>query len=192
MIKCVLDANVLIPITLADTLLRLAEESLFRPFWSHEILSETTTQLSLLYPNIELARFEYRINEMNRSFPDALQQGNLHLADELLSQLPDVRDAHVFASAISSRADFIVTMNLKDFPKRITEKLDFAAIHPDSFLLKMLKERKEIVLNSVRTQVLQKTSPKIDSFTLFKALAIQVPNFAAELEQIYASTLSEK
>ena len=34
----VLDACVLVPIGLADTLLRIAEKGLYRPFWSERIL----------------------------------------------------------------------------------------------------------------------------------------------------------
>lgn len=37
----VLDACVLVPIALADTLLRMAERGLYRPLWSQRILEET-------------------------------------------------------------------------------------------------------------------------------------------------------
>ena len=36
----VLDACVLVPIALADTLLRVAEKGLYRPLWSERILAE--------------------------------------------------------------------------------------------------------------------------------------------------------
>jgi hypothetical protein len=36
----VLDACVLVPIALADTLLRVAEKGLYRPLWTDRILSE--------------------------------------------------------------------------------------------------------------------------------------------------------
>ncbi len=36
----VLDACVLVPIALADTLLRVAEKGLYRPLWSDRILGE--------------------------------------------------------------------------------------------------------------------------------------------------------
>jgi hypothetical protein len=36
----VLDACVLVPIALADTLLRVAEKGLYRPLWSARILAE--------------------------------------------------------------------------------------------------------------------------------------------------------
>ena len=39
--SAMLDACVLVPVTLADTLLRLAEASLYRPLWSARIITET-------------------------------------------------------------------------------------------------------------------------------------------------------
>lgn len=42
MARCtvVLDACVLVPIALADTLLRIAEHGLYRPLWSERILED--------------------------------------------------------------------------------------------------------------------------------------------------------
>ncbi|TDB80270.1 PIN domain-containing protein [Micromonospora sp. KC721] len=40
MIVAVLDACVLVPSVLADTLLRCAEQDLYRPVWSRAILDE--------------------------------------------------------------------------------------------------------------------------------------------------------
>ena len=43
--KVVLDANVLFPFSLRDTLLRAAAEGFFQLYWSDEILDETTRNL---------------------------------------------------------------------------------------------------------------------------------------------------
>lgn len=45
-----LDANVLIPYTLTDVLLRLAEAGLYRPLWSTTILAEAERTLIHLHP----------------------------------------------------------------------------------------------------------------------------------------------
>jgi hypothetical protein len=44
-----LDANVLVPISLIDTLLNIADQGLFQPLWSDVILDETLQTLKLLY-----------------------------------------------------------------------------------------------------------------------------------------------
>jgi hypothetical protein len=55
--SAVLDACVLAPMPLADTLLRLAEESFFVPKWSAEILHEVGTTL---------AKFGYSVQQIER------------------------------------------------------------------------------------------------------------------------------
>lgn len=41
-LRVVLDANVLFPFTLRDTLLRVAAKGYFQVYWSEQILDETT------------------------------------------------------------------------------------------------------------------------------------------------------
>jgi hypothetical protein len=46
----VLDACVLVPIALADTLLRVAEKGLYRPLWSGRILAEAQAATEEILP----------------------------------------------------------------------------------------------------------------------------------------------
>lgn len=48
--------------------------------------------------------------------------------------LPDAGDLHVLASAIAGRACGIITLNLKDFPRRVLGEHGLEPRHPDSFL----------------------------------------------------------
>jgi hypothetical protein len=48
--------------------------------------------------------------------------------------LPDQDDRHVLAAAIHSRADAIVTFNLRDFPEGDLKAHNVEAIHPDDFI----------------------------------------------------------
>ncbi len=48
--------------------------------------------------------------------------------------LPDPGDLHVLASAIAGRARGIITLNLKDFPRRTLAEHGLEPRHPDSFL----------------------------------------------------------
>jgi hypothetical protein len=52
----VLDACVLVPVSLADTLLRVAEKGLYRPLWSGRILGEAQGAIEEIRPGIEVAK----------------------------------------------------------------------------------------------------------------------------------------
>src|SRR5579884_3632008 len=95
----VLDACVLLPMPLCDTLLRFAEEpSLYRPIWSTQILEEVCRNLQSKFKRTP-RQAAYRLEMMRKAFPEA----ELAVPSELLESftcLPDVNDRHVIAAAI--------------------------------------------------------------------------------------------
>src|SRR3974390_192462 len=106
----VLDACVLAPMPLCDTLLRLAEHpAFFRPLWSGLILQEVGRVLEnrLGYTPDQRQR---RINQMQIAFPEA----TVTLPSNLDSfNCPDVDDRHVLAAAVRGQANAIITSNTK-------------------------------------------------------------------------------
>lgn len=56
MYAAVLDANVLVPTALCDTLLRWAEDGFYRPLWSERILLEVEHAVVTVHPDIDLNR----------------------------------------------------------------------------------------------------------------------------------------
>jgi hypothetical protein len=52
----VLDACALVPIALADTLLRIAEKGLYRPLWSDRILTEAQEAIEEIHPGIDVTK----------------------------------------------------------------------------------------------------------------------------------------
>ncbi len=64
----VLDACVLVPVALADTLLRLAEKGLYRPLWSDRILAEAQEATEEIHPGIDISK---RFTSMREAFGDA-------------------------------------------------------------------------------------------------------------------------
>jgi hypothetical protein len=68
----VLDACVLVPIALADTLLRVAEKGLYRPLWTDRILTETQAAIEEIHPGIDVSK---RFAGMREAFNDALVTG---------------------------------------------------------------------------------------------------------------------
>jgi hypothetical protein len=102
----VLDSCVLVPMPVADTLLRLAEEPAFySPRWSQHILSEVERVLrdKWKYPEVNVKR---RIRVMRDSFPEALVTGYEELIDAMKNA---TEDRHVLAAAVRCGGHAIVS-----------------------------------------------------------------------------------
>lgn len=65
-----LDTNVLLPITLADTLLTQAESETFSPLWSAGVLEELARNLAEV-ADLTDEQIQHRITEMQGAFLDA-------------------------------------------------------------------------------------------------------------------------
>ena len=80
--SAVLDACVLVPISLCDVLLELADARLYRPLWSEAILHETEHALvtKLGIPGVKAHE---RLETMRRAFPEALVFGHEHLIEAM-------------------------------------------------------------------------------------------------------------
>jgi predicted nucleic acid-binding protein len=107
----VLDACVLAPMPICDTLLRVAYEGMYRPVWSKQILKEVRAYLSQRYTEEQV---QYRLTKMKEAFPEAC----VRLPDGFTNGfqcIPDENDRHVMAAAVKGQAHVIVTFNTRDF-----------------------------------------------------------------------------
>lgn len=136
MFSVVLDTNVLYPSLLRDLLLELAWGKVYRPVWSDSILEElqATIRRRPAPSGMDVDSYVTRLlSRMNQAFPDALIRG----VCDLRLDLPDPRDVHVVACAVSGQAQLIATNNLTDFPKEsLPAGID--AVSPRDFLLDCL------------------------------------------------------
>ncbi|MCG5449066.1 PIN domain-containing protein [Micromonospora hortensis] len=126
-----LDANVLVPNALRDTLLRIAEADFYRPLWSQDILVETRRTILRLRPGVDTTRLDKMFMCMNAAFIDALVTGYESL---IAGMTNDTGDRHVLAAAVAGRADVIVTNNVKHFPQDAVGPLHIEVMRPDQFL----------------------------------------------------------
>jgi predicted nucleic acid-binding protein len=177
----VLDACVLVPHVLMDTLLSVADEDLYQPMWSEVILDETLRTLRAIYPDRNPHSFEARVASMERAFPHACVFGWKALEPGLASYWPDPQDAHVVAAAIRGRAEIIVTSNLKHFPEPLLDDLSLHAASPDTFLTDLLDFNKRAVLAAVRKQAEKTNNPGLGVPDIAKRLSTVAPEFAAQL-----------
>jgi len=141
-LRAVLDANVLVPASLRDTLLRAAEEGLFVPFWSDSVLSEVhRTLVNNRTASVESAT--RLIVAIQRTFPDATTTTERSLTDQLTN---DPKDRHVLAAAIATEAALIVTFNVRHFGERDLSQHLVSAWTPDMLLQRLLRDHRDDVV----------------------------------------------
>lgn len=180
MYAAVLDACVLVPNALCDTLLRFAEQGFYRPLWSEQILCETAYVIKKVHPDLEISRINNRLQRMRDTFDDALVENWPEVSAGL--DLPDNDDRHVLAAAIAGSAQSIVTFNLKDFPSNRLEPHGVEARNPDEFLLDQLDLHPGLAIQTLTTQAADLSNPPTDIFGLLNRLdRCGVPRFADEV-----------
>ena len=141
--KVVLDACVLVGSIRRHVLLSFAEAGAFSPVWSADILFETERAIPKGLPagaqsDRDVAAHAHRICAlMNAAFPMADQR---FTAGPSLKGVPDPDDQHVIDLAVSSGSAFIITENLRDFPKGLLNEFGLSAMKTDDFLRDMIFE----------------------------------------------------
>ena len=116
-VDVVYDACVLHSGSLRDFLLNIAAVEVVRPHWSNEIHEEWNHSLFRRCPDVCRESLKRTRCRMDAEFEGSLTNGYEFLIPTLT--LPDPKDRHVLAVAIYTQSPWIVTFNLKDFPKRL-------------------------------------------------------------------------
>jgi predicted nucleic acid-binding protein len=173
--SAVLDANVLYPFSLRDTLLRLAELELYTPLWSAWIIDEMTRNLAeQRITDEQAARIEAA---MRAAFEEAeVDAAEIERLEPAMTN--DPKDRHVLAAAVAADSELIVTFDLGDFPPEACEPVGVEATHPDDFLLDLYDLNPEAVRAALEQQAADLNPPwPLDQ--LLSALATAgVPRFA--------------
>lgn len=175
-LRVVLDACVLYPFSLRDTLLRLAEVELYDPYWSGRILDEMARNL-IANGAMPSAKAERIVRLMRTTFDSAEVDGTaVSRLEPAMTNHP--KDRHVLAAAVAAHAEAVVTSNLKDFPAASCAPLGVEAVHPDEFLLALLGKAPDTVLGVLGEQVADLDRPPIRLDELLTMLEAVVPAFA--------------
>jgi predicted nucleic acid-binding protein len=178
--RAVLDTSVLVPITLADMLLRVADKGMYRPLWSDRILAEAQAAIAEVHPGFDAGK---RLASMREAFNDALVTGWEELEPGI--NLPDQADKHVVAAAVRGGAQGIITVNAQDFPAAALEPLGLEVIHPDDFLLHQLDISPPTPLQVIREQAARTGRPPIAARDLAALLGrAGAPDFADFADEI--------
>ncbi|WP_020668585.1 PIN domain-containing protein [Amycolatopsis nigrescens] len=173
-----LDACVLVPINLADVLLRLAGSHTYRPLWSPDVLAEVERNIPRASSRVTPEKAAKRVEVMRRHFLDAMVTGY----EPMVPRMPcDPKDRHVLAAAVRANAEVIVTANTKDFPSTALAKYAVQAIHPDDFLLDQLDLYTAETVGCVVDLVAVRRRPAETLESFLTQLAKTVPGFSKQV-----------
>ena len=167
-----LDANVLFPFTLRDTLLRAAAAGYFQVRWSAQILDEMTRNLVSAGIMTEEKAVRLRV-VMEQAFPESEVAGYEPLVAAMRNE---EKDRHVAAAAVTAGAQVIVTSNRKDFadlPGGIE------AQSPDEFLCDLFDLDPDGFLELLRDQAADLIRPPMTFDELLERLSRVAPVFVA-------------
>jgi predicted nucleic acid-binding protein len=173
----VIDANVLYGIEATDLLLTLAVRRAIRVHWSPEILDEVRRNLAKR-PDVTVAAISYRLDQMNRALPAALEAAS----DELAATMPvNDKDRHVLALAVHVEASILVTHNLRDFPESVLGPLGVEALDPDAFLTRLAVLGRDDLLAAVRDIAARRRRPPRTFDAILDRLDATIPATVAIL-----------
>jgi predicted nucleic acid-binding protein len=144
----VLDACVLIPMPVADTLLRLADEEFYFPRWSRDILAEVESVLTKKY-SIPPEKVAYRLDVMQKHFPEAMIEGYEQLVEIMKN---DPKDRHVLAVAVRCGAHAIVSNNKKHFPAECLQPYGLECLSADEFVEHQYHLDPDLFITKLREQ----------------------------------------
>jgi predicted nucleic acid-binding protein len=165
----VVDANVLFPFTLRDTLLRAAAAGFYQLRWSAEILDEM--ERNLISTGTITADKAARLRAtMVKYFPEAEVTGYEPLIPAMQN---DTKDRHVVAAAVKTGAQVVVTANLKDF---IPLPDGLEAQSPDEFLCNLFDLDADGFVEMLREQAADLVKPPVTFDELLDRLARVVPD----------------
>lgn len=168
-----LDACVLLPMPLADTLLRMAETPrLYIPKWSDETLREVSRNLIKKWNKTE-EQAKRREETLRSHFPEALVAGYQHLISAMTN---DAKDKHILAAAVMSGTKLIVTHNSKDFSKESRDPYGVECQGPSTFLIGLYDLDPGIVVQKLSEQA-QNINQPLESILL--KLRGNVPGFVS-------------
>ena len=168
-----LDACVLVPAALRDTLLRLAEEPvLYIPRWSDQIVSELVRTLE---DEVGLApeKTAHLVSELKKHFSDAWVPAYEPWLERLTN---DPKDRHVLAAAIACGAPIIVTYNKRHFPQAALEPWGVEVEGPSTFLRNLYEINSDLVIHKLQMQAANIGRSLSE---LLKVLKRAVPSFVS-------------
>lgn len=170
-----LDANVIWSAAVRDTLLLAAEQDLFRPVWSRQILGEMARGLKARRPDLDPARIDRTVDRMLEHFPEALVDGYQDLIPAMRNHQGD---RHVLAAAVGAGAGVIVTWNLGHFSGEACATYGIHVQSPDDFLCDLWELQPDEMVLVLTQQAGHLLNPPTTTRQVLTTLGRSLPRFA--------------
>jgi len=183
----VLDACVPYPPALRDLLMWLAVVKAYEPRWSEGIHSEWMRNVLTDRTDITLDQLERTRRLMDAIDPRSLVSGyEVHIP---ALKLPDENDRHVLAAAIQAGASVIVTYNLSDFPHEALSLHGVRALHPDGFLVSLMRHESSRFIRAMQShRASLRNPPKSEDEYLATLRCLRLTSTARRLENRRSAT----
>lgn len=178
-LRVVLDACVLFPMYLRDTLLSTADEDLYLPYWSQKIIDEIIGNL-VKGGTLSQEKAKNLERTIKIAFPEAMVEVPVALEQAMTNE---PKDRHVLAAAVTTGADIIVTNNLKDFRENDLAPWKIIAQSPDEFLSDLLDEYPDSIVDLLQQQSQKYKNPPKTFTELINLLGKKAgtPKFASNI-----------
>ena len=179
-IGVVLDACVLIPGSLRDILLRVAEAEIYRLSLTEDILEEVRRNLVNKNHMMTEEQGKHLLNEIRKNFKTNFVTRHT----SIVHSMPiNEKDRHVLAAAVASYSEIIVTQNLKDFPPHLLKPLQVEALSADGFLVHQFSLYDEIMIDIIQQHVYESRRPHLTMQQALENLTIHAPKFVYLLKR---------
>jgi predicted nucleic acid-binding protein len=171
----VLDANVLFPSSLRDTLLRAYKKGLYTLRCTEDILEEVQRNLVNKNQTTE-QQAHHLMDTIRKQFPEAFVSDYKELINSMTN---NPKDRHVLAAAVACGARVIVTNNLRDFPHHTIAPFEVEVQHPDDFLVQLFYLYPDVMIEIIERQAKDLQRPPKTTQELLTSLHQHVPNFVS-------------
>ena len=177
----ILDACVLFPASLRDTLLWAGQRDMYQMLWTDMILEEMRRNL-VKNGKMNDAQSQRLVRVIQTTFPRA------QVMEEYVSRIDTMtnhpKDRHVLAAAVVAEAQVIVTFNLRDFPQTALAPFAIEAQSPDSFLCHLLSQDQEGMLTVITAQAQALRKPSLTVGEVLTSLAMHIPDFVQRIRPL--------
>lgn len=176
----VLDACVLVPAALRDTLLIAATDGFLYEFWYSDAILDELERTLVDDIGVTPASAARLRNEIVRVSPGRLD----FVADAVVNRMTnDADDRHVLAAAAVAGAEMLVTGNIRHFPASSCAPLGIVALTPDQCLVGLYERAPAELELVIQTQASQLRNPPAAYDDVLHNLAVEAPRFVQLLRQ---------